>query len=357
MTRGIVWDGTRLALTDRLELRPPGEGEVGLRVLRSGLCHSDLNMMAMQGAVPMVLGHEAAAEITTLGPGVTGWQVGERVMVGTQRPCGTCRECRRGTPANCDKTWGYEPDWPFTLNGKPVAAYAHVASFAGEIVANVSQLYRTGTLPPEEAALVGCAVSTGYAAAVRLARAAKGDRIVVFGVGGIGVNAMQAARRAGADVLAVDINPGKEEVARHFGATRFVLAGREDSAAALVARIRAAFAPVDTAIECSGAPVATQTALDVVKRGGRVVLVGMAAPGGQATLHLDHVLGGCAIVSQLNGGARPEEDYPEIIHLAETHALDIAGQVSRVWPLADFEAAIAALRAGKVTRAILDHTC
>ncbi|MDD3799921.1 MAG: alcohol dehydrogenase catalytic domain-containing protein [Novosphingobium sp.] len=355
--RGVVWDGQELIVTDALEVRDPGEGEVKVKVLRSGVCHSDINMMHIPGAkVPVVLGHEAAGVVEEVGPGVTGWKVGDAVMVGTQTPCGTCRECLRGDPANCDVTWGIVPQWPFAWEGKPVASFANVSSFAGEIVVKASQLYATGDLPPEQAALIGCAVSTGYCASCVLGEVGEGDRVAVIGVGGIGVNAIQGAKLAGASVLAVDMNPAKEEAARSFGADAFVVAQRGEDAATLAKRMREAFEPIDVVVECCGAPSAVEASVMAVKRGGRVVLIGMTAPGAMATFSLDLLLAGRDIVSTMNGGARPERDYPELIRLAQEGKLDIAGQVTQVWPLAEVEDAIAALESGKVTRAVLDHT-
>lgn len=355
--RGIVFDDGRLQLTDALSVREPGPGEVKVRVLRSGICHSDLNMV--DGGViptPVVLGHEAAGEVMALGPDVRDFALGERVMVGTQTPCGHCRECRRGTPANCDVTWGMIAPQPFTWQGRPTYSFSNVSSFAGEIVAKTGQLFRTGDLPPEQAALIGCAVSTGYAAARTLGRVGAGDRVVVIGVGGIGVNAIAGAALAGAEVLAVDLNPAKEQVARDAGATLFFCATRARDADALAAGLRDAFAPIDVAIECSGAAVAAEASILATKRGGRVVLIGQSAAGARASFDLNGVTMGKEIVATLNGGARPAVDYPKLIALAQAQRIDLARQVTRVWPLAEFEAAIEALHSGAVTRAVLDHT-
>jgi S-(hydroxymethyl)glutathione dehydrogenase/alcohol dehydrogenase len=354
--RAIVWDGERLFVTDRMQLRAPGSGEVKVRVVVSGICHSDLNMMEGPSCnTPVVLGHEAAGIVEETGPGVTRFASGDAVMVGTQTSCGECRECRRGTPANCDITWGFASSHPFQLDGVPVHNFANVSSFAGEIVVKESQLYPTFELPPEQAALIGCAVSTGYCAARNLGQASAGDRVAVIGVGGIGVNAIQGARLAGADVLAVDLNPGKESVARSFGADRFLLSDRNWDADGMAQAMREAASPIDIAIECSGAPAAVEAAISAVKRGGRVILIGMTRPGASVTLPLDQLLGGREIVSIMNGGAQPERDYPHLIALAREKRIDIAAQITRIWPLAEFEEAIRALRAGEVTRAVLDH--
>jgi S-(hydroxymethyl)glutathione dehydrogenase / alcohol dehydrogenase len=355
--RGIVFDRDRLYLTDALTVREPGPGEVKVRVLRSGVCHSDLNMVRGGLIVtPVVLGHEAAGEVIAVGPGVTHYALGERVVISPQTPCGACRECQRGTPANCDVTWGMPAQQPFTWKGRPTYSFANVSSFAGEIVVKTSQLFRVGDLPPEQAALIGCAVSTGYAAARVLGKVGAGDRVAVIGIGGIGVNAIAGARLAAAEVLAVDINPDKELAARIAGATQFFTCPRDMDVAAIADSMRREFAPIDLAIECSGAPIAAEAAVAAVKRGGRVVLIGQSRPGARVSFSLDDVTMGREIVAQLNGGARPERDYPELIELARSRQIDLAAQVTRVWPLAEFEQAIAALEAGQVTRAVLDHT-
>ncbi len=352
--RGIIFDGEALRLTDALSVREPGPGEVIVRVLRSGICHSDLNMAESKARVPIVLGHEAAGEVMTLGPDVTNFTVGERVIVGTQTPCGHCRECERGTPANCDETWGIVAQTPFTWEGQPAYSFANVSSFAEQIVVRTSQLYRIGDLPPEQAALIGCAVSTGYSAAQVLGEAGPGDRVVVIGVGGIGVNAIAGARLAGAHVMAVDLNPDKEAAARQAGAEHFVATSRDMDRDALIAAMRDAFAPIDTVIECSGAPIAAEAAVGAAKRGGRAVLIGQTKPGANINVSLDTVTFGREIIGQLNGGASPERHYPELIEHARTRRIDLSAQVTKVWPMAEFDDAIAALKGGQVTRAVLD---
>lgn len=355
--RGVVWDGERLHVTNALSLRAIEPGEVRVRVLRSGICHSDIGMMSMPHApLPMVLGHEAAGEILELGAGVTGWSVGDRVAVGTQTPCGHCRECAHDAPHNCDTTWGYTPGWPFLWEGRPVASFANVSSFAGEIVVKASQLFAIHDLPPEQGALIGCAVSTGVCAARVLGQVRAGDRVAVFGIGGIGVNALQGAQLAGAEVLAIDRNPAKEAVARQFGAARFHLAEPGQDGLALAALLAERHGPIDVAIECSGALGAVEAAIHCTKRGGRTVLIGLSAPGSFARLSLDAMLGGREILSTMNGGARPERDYPALIAQARDGVLNVRDQVSHVWPLDKVEEAIAALKAGEVTRAVLDHS-
>lgn len=354
--RGAVWDGSALFVSDRLALRPLAPGEVRLRVQRSGICHSDIAMMSPHAPkLPVVLGHEAAGEIAELGPGVEGWAPGDRVTVGTQTPCGHCRECRRGEPHNCDVTWGFVPDFPFSLDGKPVASFANVSSFAGEIVVKASQLFALDDLPVEQGALIGCAVSTGVCAARVLGRVRADDTVAVFGVGGIGVNAIQGAARSGARVIAIDANPAKEAVARQFGAAGFMLATVGEDVAVAAAKLAKDHGPIDVVVECSGAVSAIETALHCTKRGGRVVLIGMSRHGSQAALPLDRFVMGGEVIATMNGGALPGRDYPELIAQARDGRLNLADQVSGIWPLEKIGEAIAALKAGEVTRALVDH--
>lgn len=352
--KGLVWDGHELQLTDALQVRAPAADEVKVRVLRSGICHSDINAIDGGTGTPVVLGHEAAGVVMETGAAVTGWSPGDAVVATSWTPCGECRECQRDEPINCNANWGIVPDYPFTWNDKPTIAYARIGSFASEIVVKATQLYRTHEIPSEQAALIGCAVSTGFSAVRRLGQVRNGDRVVVIGIGGIGVNAIQAARLAGATVLAVDINPAKEVTARHFGANEFLCATREQDGPALTRALMQTFAPIDVVVECSGAPVAVEAAIHSVKRGGRAVLIGMTMPGASAKIDLGTMVFGRAVVAALGGGIHPQQDVPELIELIRSRRIDVASQVSQVWPLAHAHQAIDALRAGKVTRAVLD---
>lgn len=353
--RAAIWDGEALRITDRLTVRPVEAGEVRVKVLRSGICHTDINMMVPNlPKLPIVLGHEAGGEVAEVGPGVEGWAVGDRVAVGTQTPCGTCRECLRHEPHNCNINWGFAPYYPFALDGAPVASFANISSFAAEIVVKASQLFAIGKMPLEEGALIGCAVSTGVCASRVLGRARKGDTVVVFGVGGIGVNAIQGAAVEGANVIAVDRNPAKEAVARQFGASAFVLADPALDCNAAAAALAAAHGPIDTVVECSGAVSAIETALRCTKRGGRVVLIGMSRPGAEARLPIDTFLLGGEVIATMNGGALPDRDYPLLIEQVHAGQLNLADQISGVWPLERIADGIAALEAGEVTRALVD---
>jgi S-(hydroxymethyl)glutathione dehydrogenase/alcohol dehydrogenase len=356
--RGVVWDGVRLHLTDQLAVREPGPGEVQVRVLASGICHSDLNAMDYpMMPTPIVLGHEAAGVVKAIGSGVVNLKVGEPVMVGSQTPCGQCRECQSERYIACDMAYAPVAP-PFTWRGQPTHSFANISSFASFITVKAEQLVNTEGLKPTAAALVGCAVSTGYGAARNLGEVRRGDVVVVFGVGGIGINAIQGARVAGASrVIAVDVNADKESAARKFGASDFILLPRGLDSSGITEHVTVAVgAPVDVVIECSGAPAAVEASIRIPKRSGTCVLVGQPAPQAMASFNVFGFTMGRKIVSQLNGGTNPRRDFATLIDLARKGEIDIDSQITRVWPLAEFETAMEALRSGQVVRAVLDHT-
>jgi S-(hydroxymethyl)glutathione dehydrogenase / alcohol dehydrogenase len=354
-----IWDGSRLIVTDELVVRDPGPGEVQVRVLASGICHSDLNVMDGTSPMipPVVLGHEGAGVVVALGPGDHHVRPGDTVMVGSMTPCWTCHSCLRARFSSCPQAFG-RGGTPFTWQDKPVRVYANVSSFAGLITVQSSQLVATHGLDASAAALIGCAVSTGYGVIRNVAHVAPGDAVVVFGIGGIGVNALQTARLAGAGpIIAVDVNDAKAGIARHFGADLFICPPAGAGAADLIGLVRDAVAePIDAAVECSGAPAAIDAAVELPGPGGITALVGIPRPGTRANLDVDRLLRGRRVVGSLNGAMDPRRDLPEIVRLAGEGQLDLASQVSRTWPLGEIEAAIAAVRRGEVVRAVLDHS-
>lgn len=352
--RGIVWDGSRLHVTDALEVRDPGPGEVRVRVLASGICHSDLFVIDNPiDLVPMVLGHEAAGVIDMVGPGVDR-RVGEHVTIGCHTPCGHCEDCGRGNMAICASGWG-PVKMPFTWRGEPVHSMSSCSSFAQQIVVEEQQAYNTDGIPDAQAALIGCAVSTGVGAARNLGKVRPGDVVVVIGAGGIGVNAMQGARLAGAsNIVAVDLDERKLAAARAFGASATVQVDREDGAADIARKISAVAPRSDVVIECSGALAAIEASMIIPYMGGRTVLIGLPRPGLRASFDIMSFISGRTLTSGFNGGTLAGESFQRLVDEVRSGEIEIASQISRIWPLEEVEDAIGAMRRGEVTRAVLD---
>jgi S-(hydroxymethyl)glutathione dehydrogenase / alcohol dehydrogenase len=357
-TSGAVWDGVDLVVTDELGVREPGPGEVSLRVLASGICHSDLNVIDGQNPVslPVVLGHEAAGIVDRVGEGVDSVGPGDAVVVGSTVPCGACRFCSAGRSSECRDAFLAGPP-PFRWRGRPVRSFANTSSWAGTTTVRAGQLVPVPGITATSAALIGCAVSTGYGVVRNVAQVAPGDAVVVFGVGGIGVNVIQTARLSGAArILAVDVNPAKAEVAARFGAHDALIAEPSQVGDALAELVRARIGgPIDVAVECSGAPAAIEAAIACTAWGGTTALVGIPRAGTRTSFAVDDLLRNRRIVGSLNGSVDLHRDFTAIVEHVRHGDLDLDGQVSQVWPLREIHAAIAAVRAGSVVRAVLTH--
>jgi S-(hydroxymethyl)glutathione dehydrogenase/alcohol dehydrogenase len=357
-TRGAVWDGARLALVDDLVVPAPGPGEVTVRLLASGICHSDLNVMdgTAPAPLPIVLGHEGAGVVEVLGDDVEGVAVGAPVVIGTSVPCGECRACRDGRRGQCVRAFASVAP-SLSWRGGPVRLYANCGSWAGAVTVRAEQLVDVHGIAPESAALLGCAVSTGYGVVTNVAEVRAGDTVVVYGIGGIGVNVIQTARLAGAArIVAVDVDATKDHVATRFGADAFVVAPRVDRADAIVELVSAeAGAPVDVAVECSGAPAAIDAAVRGIGPGGRVALVGIPPRGTEVPIAVNDLFLDRRILGSYNGNVEIATQLPVVVDHVRHGRLELDEQVSHVWPLTEIHEAIAAVRAGHVVRAVLRH--
>jgi S-(hydroxymethyl)glutathione dehydrogenase/alcohol dehydrogenase len=232
---------------------------------------------------------------------------------------------------------------------------ANSSSFAQQIIVKESQVYNTDGIPDEQAALIGCAVSTGVGAVRNLARVQSGEIVIVIGIGGIGVNAIHGARLAeAARIVAVDVDRRKLASVGQYGATDSVVVERSDNPKDLADRILAVVPRVDVVIECSGAPTAMEAATMLPYIGGRAVFIGLPPPDTHVRFNASTFTWGRSFVSGLNGGTTAGASFQRLVDDVRAGAINVAAQVSRIWPLEQVEEAIAALRAGDVTRAVLD---
>jgi S-(hydroxymethyl)glutathione dehydrogenase/alcohol dehydrogenase len=352
--KGIVFDGKELRVRDGLEVREPGAGEVAVRITNSGVCHSDLSVMngTIPFETPVVLGHEGAGVVERVGPGVRHLATGDHVVLSTLGNCGTCAHCDRGRPTMCRSTFGHRPT-PFTLDGVPHYAFANVSSFAEVTVVKATQAVAVPKeVPLASACLIGCGVLTGAGAVLNRARVEAGDRAVVIGVGGIGLNAIQALRLVGADpIIAVDANPGKEALARQFGATHF-LDAREGNVAEAVADLTRGGG--DWVFECVGHKQAIEDALGYLDWAGSLVILGVTPFGTgieflPEALFLDRSILGCRY-----GSSRPQRDIPRFAELYLSGKFMLDELVTKVYPMAAIGEVIEDMEAGRLARGVLE---
>ena len=226
----VLWEVGAPWSVEVVDLADPGPGEVRVRLGATGLCHSDDHAVTGDAAFPLPLvgGHEGAGTVEAVGPGVTRAAVGDHVVLAFNFPCGHCRYCADGRSALCyvaqRRVEGKQVTSPYTSEGRSLSAMGGLGTFSElTVVPQDSLIVIDKDVPFEVAALLGCAVTTGWGAAVHLAGVRPGEHVVVIGCGGVGVNSLQGARNAGADiVVAVDPNEFKREQAFAFGATHAV---------------------------------------------------------------------------------------------------------------------------------------
>lgn len=354
--RGLLFDGHDLRLTGDLAVRPPGPGEVAVRIVASGICHSDLNVIdgTSPRQSPIILGHEGAGLVTATGPGASRFAPGDRVVIATVTPCRSCRACARGDVAQCPRAFG-TGETPFTYRGAPVGRYANASTWASDVVVTENQLFDIGSLEFDQAALVGCAVSTGWGCVRNVAKVRNGDTIAVIGIGGIGANVIQTASLSGASrIVAIDVDPSRRDIAARLGATDVVIAQRDDD---LVAAVRDVLGDgADHAFECAGLIPTIEAAIAMTAPGGQAILIGIPPTGARASFDVGAIFRGRAILGSLNGACDPAVDFPLILDAAAQGRLDLASLVSEVYPLAQWADAIAATRSGRVVRSVLDFT-
>ncbi|HZR14593.1 MAG TPA: zinc-binding dehydrogenase [Acidimicrobiia bacterium] len=365
--KGLVYTGQRAELREGLDVRDPGPTEVKVQIVAAGLCHSDLSVIngTIPWPAPAVLGHEGAGIVASVGDAVTNVEPGDHVVLHTLAYCGTCRYCITGKPAYCRQSMGNRTQ-PFTLDGEPTWNFAAASFFTEFTIVDGRQCVKIpDDVPLESAALVGCGVLTGAGAVWNRADLKRGDTAVVFGVGGVGLNAIQAARIAGASrIIAVDTLPDKEKLARDFGATDFVLAGPDvDSVEAVHAllpfrddEVRGPFGAggADWVFDCVGAPATIRQGLDMLDWGGNVVIVGVPAPTAEFTApvtymtHVERGVMGCRA-----GSHRPHHDVALIIDMYRRGVFKLDELVTAQYPIEDWEHAVEDLEAGKLARGVL----
>ncbi|HJC59341.1 MAG TPA: alcohol dehydrogenase catalytic domain-containing protein [Candidatus Dietzia intestinigallinarum] len=356
MVSGVICRDGEVSLVDDLEVRAPGPHEVSVQVVASGLCASDLLPMEAPDPAPMALGHEASGVVTRVGELVRHVSVGDNVAVTCQRPCMNCKECSSNLYSACATTM-YDPEPLFRWRGEPVRSLARVSSLASQITVDGFQVHPVVGLQPHAAALIGCAVSTGYGSVKNIGQVTTSDAVVVVGVGGIGVNSLQTARLLGARrVIAVDTNPDKEKVSETFGADQFVLADATWTADEFARGLGDVIGDtVDVVIECTGQPAVVAGSVELLGTGGRLALVGISPRNPSIQMQVPAMMSKhLSVRSGYNGACDPFVDFPAIVRFAEQGRFDLAGQVSHVFALTEIDDALDALRSGRVLRAVID---
>lgn len=342
-----------------LDLAEPRTGELLLRIDAAGLCHSDLSVVNGDRVrpVPMALGHEAAATVIRAG-GPSAFVPGDRIVLAFLPACGRCPSCGAGegylcAPAAAANGAGVLLGGGHRLSeaGVPVFHHLGVSAFATHAVVDERSAVKVpGDVPPEIAALFGCAVLTGVGAVINTAQVRAGESVVVYGLGGVGLAALLGAVASGAEpVIAVDPIAAKRALALELGAAAAVT---PDEAAATVAALTHGGA--DVAIETAGRAAVLAAAYRATRRGGRTVTVGLPNPAEMLEIPaISLVAEGKTLMGSYMGSAIPARDVPRYIALWQRGRLPVERLLTSVGPLADINRLLDELSSGRAIRQIM----
>jgi S-(hydroxymethyl)mycothiol dehydrogenase len=360
--RGVVVTG--LGAPARIEpilVDEPGPGEVLVRVVANGVCHSDLWSIQhgnWGSPFPMLLGHEGAGVVEMLGEGVTHVGVGDPVLLAWAVPCGTCTACLRGRPRRCAHWWD-QPARMHSEDGSRLIGTLSIGSLATHTVVHAAQVFAVPDgLDLTRACLLGCGASTGVGAAVNTAPVQPGDTVAVIGLGGIGLAALLGSKLAGAErVIAIDRIAAKLDIARALGATDVIDAGVDDAVTAVRSLTDTG---VDVAFEATGQALVVSQAVAMLARAGTAVAIGVPAPDSTVTLDWGEDTSGAAYPTKItlkvtDGGDPLPEDFTAWLDAAADGRLDLGALITTIAPFTDdaLAEAFRAMLAGEVVRTVI----
>lgn len=344
---------------EEVSIDAPRGREVLVEVRAAGLCHSDMLVASIDRGrpLPIVCGHELAGVVTAIGPEVQEFQPGDHVVGSEVRFCGHCEECLSGAVYRCENPHellrGPEETPRLNRSGDPVTSMG-LAAFAEQVLCHENQL--TGiptTLPFPQAAVIGCAVSTGIGSVINTAGVRAGESVAVAGLGGVGLNVLQGARLAGAQtIIGIDVHPAKLELAREFGATHTVDAAHED----VVERVRQISGRgVHHAFEAIGRVATQQQVIDMTRVGGAAYLIGIPATPAPLELNaLAQIIGGQRRVQGLfMGSSNPRVDIPVYASLYEQGRINLDDLIAQQISLSEINEAYEAQESGGIARSVI----
>jgi len=350
---------------ETVDLDGPKAGEVMVEIKATGICHTDefsLSGADPEGLFPAILGHEGAGVVVELGPDVRGVRRGDHVIPLYTPECRECKSCTSHktnlcTAIRATQGRGVMPDGTsrFSLNGKPVHHYMGTSTFANyTVLPEIAVAKIRPDAPFDKVCYIGCGVTTGIGAVIFTAKVEPGANVVVFGLGGIGLNVIQGARMAGADmIVGVDLNPKKRALAETFGMTHFVDPSEVggDLVAHLVALTKGG---ADYTFECIGNVKVMRQALECCHRGwGTAVIIGVAGAGQEIATRPFQLVTGRVWKGSAFGGARGRTDVPRIVDWYMDGKINIDDLITHTMPLERINDAFDLMHRGESIRSVV----
>lgn len=361
--KAAVADNKGSFTIESIEVHDPGPDEVLVAIKASGLCHTDFD--SLNWGYHFVLGHEGAGIVEAVGSKVSHILPGEKVLLNWAIPCKTCYQCQSGNQNICENhspVTAKDPDrgaarlGSTTWKGEALKRSFNIGTLSSHtMVRQEAVIPMTVEMPFPSACIVGCGVMTGYGSVVNAAKVSADSSVVILGTGGVGLNAIQGARISGAaKVIAVDVNPNRLEMAKQFGATRTVLASREDEGLLKASKEVKALCDgrgADFAFECTGIPALGAAPLAMVRNAGMAVQVS----GIEQTIEIDMNLfeWDKIYINPLYGKCKPEQDFPKLMELYDRGLLKLDELVTRTYALEDLQSAFDDMMAGRNAKGVI----
>ncbi|MEM9806014.1 MAG: S-(hydroxymethyl)glutathione dehydrogenase/class III alcohol dehydrogenase [Cyanobacteria bacterium P01_D01_bin.56] len=350
---------------ETLTLDGPKEGEVLVEIKATGVCHTDAYTLSgkdPEGLFPSILGHEGAGVVVEVGAGVTTLQPGDHVIPLYVPECRTCEYCLSGKTNLCQairttQGRGLMPDGSsrFNLGSEPIYHYMGTSTFANyTVVPEISLAKIREDAPFDKVCYVGCGVTTGIGAVINTAKVEPGANVIVFGLGGIGLNVIQGCRLVGADmIIGVDINPGKKELAEKFGMTHFVNP-QEVEGDLVPYLVDLTKGGADYTFECIGNVQVMRQALECCHKGwGESIIIGVAASGQEIATRPFQLVTGRVWKGTAFGGAKGRTDVPKIVDWYMNGKINIDDLITHTFPLEEINTAFDVMHEGTSIRSVV----
>lgn len=349
-----------------VDLEGPKAGEVLVEIKATGVCHTDaytLDGLDSEGIFPSILGHEGAGVVLEIGAGVTSVKPGDHVIPLYTPECRQCKSCLSGktnlcTAIRATQGKGLMPDGTtrFSYKGQPIYHYMGCSTFANHtVLPEIAVAKIRQDAPFQSSCYIGCGVTTGVGAVVNTAKVQVGENVVVFGLGGIGLNVIQGAKLAGAGkIIGIDINPDREEWGRRFGMTHFLNTKGMSRDAVVAKVVELTDGGADYSFDCTGNTEVMRTALECCHRGwGTSIVIGVAEAGKEIATRPFQLVTGRNWRGTAFGGAKGRTDVPKIVDWYMDGKIEIDPMITHVMPLDRINEAFELMHEGKSIRSVI----
>ena len=360
----VAFEAGKPLVIETVDLESPRAGEVLVEIKASGICHTDqytLSGADSEGIFPAILGHEGAGIVVEVGIGVTSVKKGDHVIPLYTPECRQCKFCLSRKTNLCQairstQGKGLMPDKSsrFSINGKPIFHYMGTSTFSNfTVVPEIALAKIRDDAPFDKACYIGCGVTTGIGAVLFTAKVEPGANVVVFGLGGIGLNVIQGAKMVGANkIIGVDINPLREKMARKFGMTDFINPKTVENTVDSIGQLTDG--GVDYSFECIGNIKVMREALECTHKGwGRCIIIGVAEAGAEISTRPFQLVTGRKWEGSAFGGARGRTDVPKIVDWYMEGKLNIDDLITHTMPLEKINEGFDLMLAGQSIRSVI----